>query len=89
MLMPDADAAGHPLRTDFPLRGRFSRAEQTRRALAYEPEDYYIPEELEIGEGKEMQVVPWREIGGNPVAKSKEGEGKPTEGETSAPREEG
>jgi len=75
ILMPDDYAEGHPLRKDFPLRGRFSRAEQTRRALAYEPEDYYIPEELEMGEGKDMQVVPWREIGGNPVAKSSGGEG--------------
>lgn len=67
ILMPDDYAEGHPLRKDFPLRGRFSRAEQTRRALAYEPEDYYIPEELALGEGKDPQVVPWREIGGNPM----------------------
>jgi NADH-quinone oxidoreductase subunit C len=32
--MPYDYAEGHPLRKDFPLRGRFSRAEQTRRALA-------------------------------------------------------
>ena len=30
---PTDYAEGHPLRKDFPLRGRFSRAEQTRRAL--------------------------------------------------------
>jgi len=89
ILMPDDYAEGHPLRKDFPLRGRFSRAEQTRRALAYEPEDYYIPEELEIGEGKDMQVVPWREIGGNPVAKTKEGEGAPTLGDPLSQRGEG
>ena len=39
---------GHPLRKDFPLRGRFSRAEQTRRALALKTEDHYSPAELEI-----------------------------------------
>src|SRR5690606_1982515 len=33
ILMPENYAEGYPLRKDFPLRGRFSRAEQTRRAL--------------------------------------------------------
>lgn len=51
ILMPDTYAEGHPLRKDFPLRGRFSRAEQTRRALALGLEDIYFPEELEIGLG--------------------------------------
>ncbi len=46
ILMPDNYAEGHPLRKDFPLRGRFSRAEQTRRALSQEPEDYYAPGEI-------------------------------------------
>lgn len=46
ILMPDNYAEGHPLRKDFPLRGRFSRAEQTRRALSQDPEDYYAPGEL-------------------------------------------
>jgi len=77
ILMPDNYAEGHPLRKDFPLRGRFSRAEQTRRALSYEPEDYYIPEELAIGEGRDPQVVPWREIGGEPVARNR-GEASPS-----------
>jgi NADH-quinone oxidoreductase subunit C len=49
ILMPESYAEGHPLRKDFPLRGRFSRAEQTRRALALGLEDVYFPEELEIG----------------------------------------
>ncbi|RMH12779.1 MAG: NADH-quinone oxidoreductase subunit C [Gemmatimonadetes bacterium] len=49
ILMPENYAEGHPLRKDFPLRGRFSRAEQTRRALSQDPKDYYIPEELEVG----------------------------------------
>lgn len=49
ILMPENYAEGFPLRKDFPLRGRFSRAEQTRRALALAVEDYYSPEELRIG----------------------------------------
>lgn len=46
ILMPDNYAEGHPLRKDFPLRGRFSRAEQTRRALTQDPEDHYAPGEI-------------------------------------------
>jgi NADH-quinone oxidoreductase subunit C len=49
ILMPDNYAEGHPLRKDFPLRGRFSRAEQTRRALEMDVEDHYTPSELDIG----------------------------------------
>jgi NADH-quinone oxidoreductase subunit C len=49
IMMPNNYAEGHPLRKDFPLRGRFSRAEQTRRALAQEVEDHYTPSELAIG----------------------------------------
>lgn len=48
ILMPYNYAEGHPLRKDFPLRGRFSRAEQTRRALGMKTEDHYSPQELEI-----------------------------------------
>jgi NADH-quinone oxidoreductase subunit C len=48
IMMPDNYAEGHPLRKDFPLRGRFSRAEQTRRALSYDIEAYYNPTELEV-----------------------------------------
>jgi NADH-quinone oxidoreductase subunit C len=48
IMMPENYAEGHPLRKDFPLRGRFSRAEQTRRALAMDVEDYYIPTELDV-----------------------------------------
>ncbi|MFP3948706.1 MAG: hypothetical protein ACLFWG_08240, partial [Longimicrobiales bacterium] len=40
---------------DFPLRGRFSRAEQTRRALSQDPRDHYVPAELEAG-GKPEQA---------------------------------
>jgi len=64
ILMPEVYAEGHPLRKDFPLRGRFSRAEQTRRALAQAPEDYYIPEDF--GPGREFQKVRWQELGGEP-----------------------
>ena len=48
ILMPYNYAEGHPLRKDFPLRGRFSRAEQTRRALSMKTEDHYSPGELEL-----------------------------------------
>lgn len=47
IMMPENYAEGHPLRKDFPLRGRFSRAEQTRRALALDVDDFYTTEELE------------------------------------------
>lgn len=55
ILMPDNYAEGHPLRKDFPLRGRFSRAEQTRRALSLNPEDHYAPGEIA---DRVPQVVP-------------------------------
>jgi NADH-quinone oxidoreductase subunit C len=56
ILMPDNYAEGHPLRKDFPLRGRFSRAEQTRRALAMAREDHYTPAELAVAEEVEEHV---------------------------------
>jgi NADH-quinone oxidoreductase subunit C len=56
ILMPYNYAEGHPLRKDFPLRGRFSRAEQTRRALAQRTEDHYSPLELEIAHMLGQQV---------------------------------
>jgi len=49
ILMPPDYAEGHPLRKDFPLRGRFSRAEQTRRALSQDLDHYYFEAELERG----------------------------------------
>lgn len=61
ILMPDNYAEGHPLRKDFPLRGRFPRAEQTRRALSQDPGDYYIPAHLEGA--REPQIVPARRVG--------------------------
>jgi NADH-quinone oxidoreductase subunit C len=56
ILMPPDYAEGHPLRKDFPLRGRFSRAEQTRRALSQDLEHYYFESELE--RGGESQALP-------------------------------
>lgn len=49
ILMPPDYAEGHPLRKDFPLRGRFSRAEQTRRALSQDLDHYYFDSELQEG----------------------------------------
>ncbi len=48
ILMWETYAEGYPLRKDFPLRGRFSRAEQVRQALAAQPEAHYSLEELAI-----------------------------------------
>ena len=60
ILMWETYAEGYPLRKDFPLRGHFSRAEQTRQALAANPEAHYSLEELSIAEAfaelpKDMQ----------------------------------
>jgi NADH-quinone oxidoreductase subunit C len=48
ILMWETYAEGHPLRKDFPLRGHFSRAEQTRQALTANPEAHYSLAELSI-----------------------------------------
>jgi NADH-quinone oxidoreductase subunit C len=50
ILMWETYAEGHPLRKSFPLRGHFSRAEQTRQALAASPEAHYSLEELSIAD---------------------------------------
>jgi NADH-quinone oxidoreductase subunit C len=50
ILMWDTYAEGFPLRKDFPLRGHFTRAEQTRQALAANPEAHYSMEELSLAE---------------------------------------
>lgn len=60
ILMWETYAEGYPLRKDFPLRGHFSRAEQTRQALNANPEAHYSLEELSIAEAfgelpKDMQ----------------------------------
>ena len=50
ILMWETYAEGYPLRKDFPLRGRFSRAEQVRQALGANPEAHYSMEELSIAD---------------------------------------
>ncbi len=50
ILMWETYDEGHPLRKDFPLRGRFSRSEQIRRALNANPEAHYSLEELSIAD---------------------------------------
>ena len=50
ILMWDTYAEGFPLRKDFPLRGNFTRAEQTRQVLAANPEANYSLEELTIAD---------------------------------------
>ncbi len=53
LLMWEGYKEGFPLRKDFPLRGRFSRAEQLRQALAANPEARYSMEELSIADAFE------------------------------------
>jgi NADH-quinone oxidoreductase subunit C len=48
ILMWEQYKEGFPLRKDFPLRGRFSRSEQLRQALAANPEARYSMDELSI-----------------------------------------
>ncbi|MEN9507720.1 MAG: NADH-quinone oxidoreductase chain [Gemmatimonadota bacterium] len=50
LLMWENYREGYPLRKDFPLRGRFSRSEQLKQALAADPEARYSMEELSIAE---------------------------------------
>jgi len=61
ILMWETYAEGYPLRKDFPLRGRFSRAEQTRQALAIEPESNYSLEELSIARAQGTLPADMRE----------------------------
>jgi NADH-quinone oxidoreductase subunit C len=53
ILMWEQYREGYPLRKDFPLRGRFSRAEQLRQALSANPEARYSMEELSIADAFE------------------------------------
>ncbi|NUP55633.1 MAG: NADH-quinone oxidoreductase subunit C [Gemmatimonadaceae bacterium] len=53
LLMWEQYKEGFPLRKDFPMRGRFSRSEQLRQALAQNPETRYSMEELSIAEAFE------------------------------------
>ena len=61
ILMWETYAEGYPLRKDFPLRGHFSRAEQTRQALAANPEAHYSTEELSIAEAFDELPADMRE----------------------------
>ncbi len=66
ILMPHDYAEGHPLRKDFPLRGRFSREEQTRRALNQDVERFYIPRERAIGrEPQEAEATALSPVSGS------------------------
>jgi NADH-quinone oxidoreductase subunit C len=53
ILMWEQYREGFPLRKDFPLRGRFSRSEQLKQALAQNPENRYSMEELTIADAFE------------------------------------
>jgi NADH-quinone oxidoreductase subunit C len=53
LLMWEQYKEGYPLRKDFPLRGRFSRSEQLRQALAANPEARYSKDELSIADAFE------------------------------------
>jgi len=48
ILMWDTYAEGHPLRKDFPLRGRFSRDEQLSQALSIDMTGRYSMTELSV-----------------------------------------
>jgi len=61
ILMWETYAEGFPLRKDFPLRGHFSRSEQTRQALAANPEANYSVEELSIAAAYRELSVEMRE----------------------------
>jgi NADH-quinone oxidoreductase subunit C len=78
IMMPDNYAEGHPLRKDFPLRGRFSRAEQTRRALAMALEDYYTPDELEAGRVPPPPGVTREVVGTTPAPAAEQAAADPT-----------
>jgi len=61
ILMWENYAEGHPLRKDFPLRGRFSRSEQVRRALGADLDAHYSMEELSIAEAYDALPADVRE----------------------------
>jgi NADH/F420H2 dehydrogenase subunit C len=61
ILMWETYAEGYPLRKDFPLRGRFSRAEQVRQALNKNPEANYSFDELAIAESYDELPTDMRE----------------------------
>ena len=53
ILLWESFQEGHPLRKDFPLRGRFSRSQQLTNALSAAPEARYSMEELSIADAFE------------------------------------
>jgi len=61
ILMWETYAEGHPLRKGFPLRGRFSRSEQVRRALGAGLDAHYSMEELSIAEASHALPADVRE----------------------------
>jgi len=61
ILMWENYSEGHPLRKDFPLRGRFSRSEQVRRALSGDLEAHYSLEELSLAEAAPLLPKPMRD----------------------------
>ncbi len=61
LLMWETYAEGYPLRKDFPLRGRFSRSEQVRQALAANPEAHYSMDELSIAQAQFDLPIDMRE----------------------------
>jgi len=61
ILMWETYSEGYPLRKDFPLRGRFSRAEQVRQALNISPEANYSMEELSIADAYDELPADMRE----------------------------
>lgn len=84
IMMPDNYAEGHPLRKDFPLRGRFTRAEQTRRALSMAVEDFYTPDELTVAGG----VIPGGEKAREPAgAQHADAAAEPAEGTPDRPND--
>jgi len=70
ILMWETYDEGYPLRKDFPLRGRFSRAEQVRRALAADLSAHYSLDELSIAEAYDALPADMRER----LATGREGE---------------
>jgi NADH-quinone oxidoreductase subunit C len=61
ILMWENYAEGYPLRKDFPLRGRFSRSEQIRRALSGDLDAHYSYEELTIKDAAPLLPLEMRE----------------------------
>jgi NADH/F420H2 dehydrogenase subunit C len=81
IMMPDNYAEGHPLRKDFPLRGRFTRAEQTRRSLSMAVEDFYTPQELRVAGGRCPGAQRARRSGNRGRGQARRAPDRPNDGE--------